>query len=134
MTARSAFDLPCAVHNALAGRFCSPTEEACAARVEAARKATTDADLLALARDVPPLALREMVRVLRHGAVKYGCAPNEPGGEQLAGDHARHATEHIARSFPIRSSCDEATGALDLIHAAARALLAAECVLSEGRK
>ncbi len=92
-----------------------------------------DANLLDLAKQLPPGVLGEVVRVLRHGAKKYGCEPHESGGEQLAGDHVRHAQEHCARTFPMRDSRDDATGALDLVHAICRLWLAASLV-TEGNR
>lgn len=129
----TATDIDCPTCRTLPGRYCTPAGTVCAARVEAARSATTDADLLALVRDVPPLALRELVRVLRHGGAAKGCAPNESGGGQCAADHFAHACDHI-EAIESYEDTDRETGALHLLHAAARLMLAAELVLGEGRK
>ena len=93
--------------------------------------------LLALARCIPPRALRELARVLRFGGAKHGCDPAASGGGQTVDDHIEHARQHLltARSSRLDlpnppPATDADTGALHLIHAAARALLAAELVMA----
>lgn len=87
-----------------------------------------------LVGDLPPLAIAEVVRVLRHGAVKYAAAsPAATGSGQTIGDHLRHALEHIGASITAKTphGCvDSETNALHITHATARLLLAAEMALA----
>lgn len=87
--------------------------------------------LLAMARCVPPRALAEMARVLRFGGAARGCGPAESGGGQTVADHLRHAEAHLFLARKVgHGSRDAETGALDAVHAACRAALAAELVLA----
>ena len=87
--------------------------------------------LLALARCIPPRALREIARVLKHGGAKHGCGPEESGGGQTVETHLSHARAHLDMTGKVGArSRDADTGALDAVHAAARALLAAELVMA----
>ncbi len=110
----------------------SPTDDAIA-RHNAKLRADLDdlADIIDAADAMPTRALAEAARVLRYGAVKHGCEPHEPGGGQTPRDHLDHAAEHLRRAMARLSNRDAETGALDLIHCAARCLLAAELVLEE---
>jgi len=86
--------------------------------------------LLAMARCIPPRALRELARVLKFGGEKHGAKACEPSRDQTAADHIAHARGHgmCATGQPLARDRD--TGALHLIHAACRAVLAAELVLA----
>ena len=87
--------------------------------------------LLAMARCIPPRALREMARVLTFGGQKHGCDPADPGGGQGVEEHLSHARAHLDLTGKVGArSRDADTGALDAVHAAARALLAAELVMA----
>jgi hypothetical protein len=89
-----------------------------------------DAELLALARCLPgglPV-LREVVRVLKHGAERHGCAVDATGGGQGAEDHAAHAFVHAMQADRDVCNRDEATGALDLVHMVCRGWLGAAMV------
>ena len=86
-------------------------------------------ELIDLARAIPPRALAELVRVLKFGGAKHGCGSSEPGGGQGAEDHATHARAHLLGCEDYQER-DRDTGALDLVHAAARCLLAAEMVMA----
>lgn len=92
-------------------------------------RAKADAALLDLARAIPPRALAELARVLRYGGAKHGAAANEPSADQTAEDHVTHARGHNLCASGRATSRDSDTGALDTVHEAARALLAAELVL-----
>lgn len=152
-------DIACPVGHALPGRWCvvDPTDPpdhvvACEARITAAAKATASdlmsmaglraevARLRAVLADFPPLALAEMRRVLVIGGKERGCAASESGGGQAIEDHLEHANQHFCAALEWRTvgvhAVDETTGALDLVHAACRSMLAAELVLranGEGR-
>ena len=92
-------------------------------------QAVSDAALLADARCIPRRALAEMARVLRFGGEKHGAKACEPSSDQDVFDHAQHARAHI-EAIESYEDKDADTGALHLIHAAARALLAAELVMA----
>ncbi len=87
-------------------------------------------ELLAILADLPPRAIAEVVRVLRIAAAGLGCKPSESAPDRTAEDHASHAFFHVYDAERDVESRDAETGALDLVHAACRCLLAAELVLA----
>lgn len=141
-TIADTLNVPCPTCGVLAGRYCTgdegggdaPGTWAHKSRWQAAEKPAP----IDLARGLPPLALAEMRRVLVHGAAKHGAAgPGETGGGQGAADHVSHAADHITEASLFgsepwgRDGRDAETGALHLIHAACRLMLAAELVLRD---
>jgi hypothetical protein len=79
------------------------------------------AEMLRVARSLPPGALAAFDFLLRHGAEKHGCGVSETGGGQTAEDHAEHALDHLWRVMTWGPSIrDEETGRRDAEHAMVR--------------
>lgn len=130
----------------------TPTDTPCPDRVAAARLASAQEGLsrdfasideLALidqierrkallrAYDALPHGFDALVRVLEHGAKKYG-SPG-PSPDQTAAQHIEHALDHARNAHAVTESRDLDTGELDATHAGARAVLAVE-VLERAEK
>ncbi len=84
--------------------------------------------VLADAACLPPGLLAEVAAILRDGAARHRCAPNETGGGQTAIDHLVHAIDHVHNVMddffagrPVR--IDPSTGRSELVHAIARLAL-----------
>jgi hypothetical protein len=75
-----------------------------------------------------PLAAAAGGRVLQHGARDRGCVGPSP--DQTVMDHLHHAMDHLQVAMVRPEERDDATGELHLIHAAQRAGLAAELLMS----